>query len=171
MDGFDLNFDALQNAANKRETKTEWRDFTFQGFKCRLKVRNIGNDQYRIAQDRLVEQLRSNMYQLTQVSEIDETQFAKQNKIVAYHLISDWDGIVDRKTQQSVPFTHENLYTVLVYSGDLGVILHAWILEQATNLQNILTKEIEQSVGKPFSFTVTTEKASEEKTSTESEHS
>lgn len=167
MDGLELNIDAIQNMANKRQTKTEWRDFTWEGVKARFKLVNIGNDQYRIAQDRLVEQLRSNMFQLTQISEIDQTQFAKQNKITAYHLVTDWEGIYDKTTQQSVPFTHANLEAILTYSGDLGIVLNAWILQQCTDIQNILIREIELAVGKPFSFTDTIEKDSEQKTTSD----
>lgn len=156
----ELNLDAYAKLTTNKPLKSEFRTFTFQGDKVQLKVINIGNDAYRIAQERLVEQLRSNMYNLTQVSSIDETQFAKQMRIVAYHLIEDWKGFVDKKTGQDIPFTHENLATVLIYSGDLGIMLHAWILENATDLQNILNREIDAAVGKPYSFIDSIEKDS-----------
>lgn len=157
----ELNLDAYGKLTNNKPLKSEFRTFKFEGDKVQLQVINIGNDAYRIAQERLVEQLRANMYNLTQVSSIDETQFAKQMRIVAYHLVEDWKGFVDKKTGQDIPFTHENLATVLIYSGDLGVMLHAWILENATDLQNILNREIDAAVGKPYSFIDSIEKVSE----------
>jgi len=166
-----LDLDAYDKlSARKTVKKTDWRTFSHEGNKIRLLISNIGNDAYRIAQERLIEQLRSNMFNLTEISTIEETQLAKQLRIVAYHLVEDWEGLVDKKTQLEIPFTHENLATVLIYSGDLGIRMHAFILENATDLQNILSREISLAVGKPYSFIDSIEKGSETQNTTKSDN-
>lgn len=149
-------------SASKQKVRTQWRTFTLDGNKVRLLVKNIGCDSYRIAQERLIEQLRANMHNLTSIDEIEETQFAKQMRIVAYHLVEGWEGIVDKATQQDVPFSYQSLGDILVYGGEVGIRMHAWILIQATAIQQDLDKELDSAVGKPYTFTVTTEKTSEE---------
>lgn len=158
-----LDLDAMDKLSSKKMVKSEWRTFKLEGSKVRLKIYNINRDQYRIAQERLIEQLRCTMHSLTDVSDIEETQFAKMMKAVAYHLVEDFEGFYDRVSGEEIPFTHSNMATILTYSGDLGVALHAWILTQAQDIQNILVKEVESQVGKPFSIIDTIEKDSAEK--------
>ena len=167
----ELNLASLEQRVDLKKVKSDWRTFEFHGQKVRLKIKNINNDAYRIAQDRLVEQLRATMHNLTVIESIDETQFAKQMKIVAYHLVSDWDGMFDKKSGLEIEFTHENMYVVMTYGGDIGISLHSWILIQATDIQNILDRELDRSVGKPFSFTDSLEKTSAENATEKSEQS
>ena len=168
-----LEVSALEERRKEVEATepSEWRTFKISAEqKCRLKIKGINSKGYRIAQERITEHLRLTCGNISHVDELEETSLFKHMTAIAYHLVTDWEGIYDKKSGMEVPFTHDNLATVLKYSGDLGVVLHGWILEQATDIQIVTNRELETKVGKPWSFSDIITKSSEEKNSNESEN-
>lgn len=149
---------------------SEWRTFKLDGgMKARFRVKGINSRGYRIAQERITEHLRLTCGNVSHVDDMEQTSLFRHMTAVAYHLVTDWEGIHDKKSGMEVPFTHENLATVLKYSGDLGILLHGWILEQAGDIQLTYDREIESKVGKPWSFSDSIQKDSEVKNQEKSE--
>lgn len=149
---------------------SEWRTFKLTpDQKSRFRIKGINSKGYRIAQERITEHTRLTCGNITHVDDLEETSLFKHMTAIAYHLVTDWEGIYDKKSGMEVPFTHDNLATVLKYSGDLGVVLHGWILEQATDIQIVTNRELETKVGKPWSFSDSMQKDSEASKPEESE--
>lgn len=150
---------------------SEWRTFKMDGSqKARFRIKGINASAYRIAQERITESLRLNCGNLTHIEDLEETAMFKHMTAIAYHLVTDWEGIFDKKSGMEVAFTHDNLSTVLKYSGDLGVLLHGWLLEQAVDIQRVYSRELETKVGKPWSFSDSMQKDSEESNTKKSEN-
>lgn len=132
---------------------SEWRTFKLSSEqKCRLKIKGINSKGYRIAQERITEHLRISCGNVTHIDDLEETSLFRHMTAIAYHLVTDWEGIYDKKSGMEVPFTHDNIATILKYSGDLGIVMHGWILEQAGDIQIVANRELETKVGKPWSF-------------------
>ena len=149
----------------------DWRTFKLSPTeKARFLVKGINTKAYRIAQERLTENLRVTCGNLTTVNDYEETTLAKHMTIVAYHLVEDWEGIYNKASNMEVPFTHDSLATILKYSGDLGIVMQGWILEQAQDIQRIHDEEQAKLVGKPWSFSDSISKASDQKNFSESEN-
>lgn len=167
-----LEVSALEERRKAQEDiePSEWRTFKISPEqKSRFKIKGINSKAYRIAQERITEHVRLTCGNITHVDDLEETALFKHMTAIAYHLVTDWEGIYDKKSGMEVPFTHDNLATVLKYSGDLGVVLHGWILEQATDIQVTLNRELDRKLGKPWSFTDSMQKDSEANKSSESE--
>lgn len=149
---------------------SEWRTFKLTpDQKSRFRIKGINSKGYRIAQERITEHTRLTCGNITYVDDLEETSLFKHMTAIAYHLVTDWEGIYDKKSGMEVPFTHDNLATTLKYSGDLGVVLHGWILEQATDIQIVTNRELETKLGKPWSFSDSMQKNSEANKPEESE--
>ena len=165
-----IDTEQLAQRENWKEPR-EWRTFQLTpSQKCRFLVKGINSKGYRIAQERLTEHLRLTCGNLTNVDDYEETTLAKHMTIIAHHLVDDWEGIYDKETGTERQFTHNSLATILKYSGDLGIIMQGWILEQASDIQMIADKELEVAVGKPWSFSDIITKSSEEKKTKEKEN-
>jgi hypothetical protein len=167
----EISIDGLNKVAQADDTPVEWRIFKLNDKeKCRFKIRGIKHKPYRIAQERITESLRMDCGNITHIDSMEQTTFGKHLTAIAYHLVEDWEGIVDKKTQIDVPFTHKNLADLLIYSGELGVALQAWIIEQSTNIQMAFDSEVDRKVGKLWSFTDSMQNNSDQKNSGESEN-
>lgn len=161
-----IDLDILSKAENEQKEPREWRTFQISPTqKARFLVKGLNSKAYRIAQERVTESLRLQCGNLTQVDNYEDTSLAKHMTIIAYHLVDDWEGIFSKETNMEIAFTHANLATVLNFSGDLGIVLHGWILEQATDIQLTFNREIEKAVGKPWSFSDSITKNSDPKNS------
>lgn len=166
-----IDEEALSKTEQASEPR-EWRTFQLNPEqKARFLIKGINNKAYRIAQERITEHLRLTCGNLTTVENYEETSLAKHMTAISYHLVDDWEGIYSKGSNIEKAFTHDSMATVMKYSGDLGIILHGWILEQASDIQRIFDKKMGELVGKPWSFTDIIQNSSEEKNSNESETS
>lgn len=166
-----IDLNALEKRSQENKEPSEWRNFKLSNQqKCRVKIKGIRSTGYRVAQERITERLRLTCHDLRYVQDFEETAMFQHMTAVAYHLLEDWEGLYSKETGSDIPFTPENAATLLKYSGDLGILLNGFILEEAAAIQAAYDKEIDQTVGKPWSISDSMQKASEGKKCNESEN-
>ena len=167
-----IDTDSLQKLKRKdREDECkEWRTFKLSAEqKARFLIKGINSRAYRIAQERITEQLRLTCHEVKNVNQFEESSLARHMEAIAYHLVVDWEGIYSKETGADVTFTPDNMATILKYSGDLGILLHGWILEQSSAIQGAYDEQLQVEVGKPWSFSSTITETLDPKNFNESE--
>lgn len=120
---------------------------------AKFKVKNIGNKQYRVAEQRALDQVMTKGFDVGTVSAEDQTYNDLLRETVAHYLIEDWSGISFQEVIDGIAIEKEAAYSVenaktLLKLGDIGIIVWHFVRTKAEELQQEIDAELNDTLGK-----------------------
>lgn len=157
---------------DKKTTPTKWVDYPDSPAK--FKIRGIGYHKYQIAAERKANTIWLQGLDILDIPDNAESSIGLELKSIV-HLIEDWQNVSfkDKKgnMELNVPFSVENAVR-LVTTGNVGVVIWAFIKDEATRIQeeaDAYKNELLGKLEKPTTGKAQTQRKSKTKSQDESD--
>ena len=141
---------ALILKKTNNETVSQWVDYKDEDGKtlASFKIKNKGNNAYKVARGRLENGLYANGFDIATVTDQHKTHSRLLAELTAYHLLEDWKGIsvdVDGEIQENPKYSPELAADIIAMP--VGVEIWGFIEDEAEKLQEEIDKKNAETMG------------------------